>query len=235
MITRDGTGLIVDPSNYDGGDSARGDGIFNLFSPESNLKNSPLNYCLSIHSGILFRHPYQDPWKNPKNFSKDQLICFLAGAWKWNTTLSNDLLRKVFWRHARRFFFCQNFERDYPGTTKYPWPHTFTDDHGIVQHRKFDFADPLFPHHIAHLILCARIKWLYPLVPLGWPFLFLSCVFNSRKLDIEQNQLQCMVKVAGKFWVWFYKTCDPNWKIQTWTYWSNRVQTDMADLIMGNL
>ncbi len=214
MLFQDKSGYPVDETG-DGGDSARAVGILALFMPFRPTKAAEYE-----HVGALVRHPLQVPWNNPKNFTRDQLICLVPA-------LSTNAAKRVFWATLKRCCFAQNFERDAVGSTKYPWPHKVDG-----AWRLFDFADPLLPHHIGHLAACAGydcLAWI------GWPLLALSCILNSNKLDSEQNQLQCMVKVAGPWAVLLYKKCNTNWVEQTRYYWERRNQAEISAAIIANL
>jgi len=252
MIFRDSHGLIVD-SNGDAGDSARAAGIVDLFS-----NNQPTQSWIYVGSvtGLGVRHPYQAPWDNPKNFTRDQQICLMAGLWAARDATSKRLAKKMFWSSFRRGFFCQNIERDSDGSKKYLWPHEFYKDsrptavtkklrfnfrtfkwEGVLasnvkgatlERRTLDWRDPLFIHHIGHLILCARIYWLYWALVLSWPVFAFSLLFASKDPKAEQNQVQCMVRVAGNWAVWLYKRMNPMWKIQTHNYWASRDQKEIS-------
>lgn len=233
MIHRGSDGFPVDQYG-DGGDSAMRAGILNLFTD----RNEYLYYyeCKG-NLGWLKRHPNQHIWDMPLNFSRDQLICLMAGIRYFNELAT---AKRVFWKHARRLFFCQNICRDIYGSWKKPWPHWIRKDGERVlekpQFRWFDFADPLAPHHIWHLIICAQIKWLYWFAPIGWLFLIGAIIFNSKELDAEQNQLQCMVKRAGPFFVKAYKFFNPRWQDQTIYYWeTRRNQKEFGQAIINNL
>lgn len=228
--------FIMSDTVHDGMDSARAHGILWAFSKDhSQLVNKfAMPGLFMNYDGRCFRHPTDIPANNPKNFTRDQLICLAAGL---RFAHKSDF-SALFWSHAKRLFFCQNFERDYVGTKKYPWPHKMTggDPADEGKWKMFDFADPLLPHHIAHLIRCCQIDWLYWLLPIGNIFLYLSCVFNSSRVDVEQNQLQCMVKVAGPYWMDLYKRYNNEWIHQTVRYWaSERNCKEMADIIIEGM
>lgn len=261
--------MFLDQNNYfvdktgDGGDSARSSGVFSCLKPPG-VPGDPK--IANYHRGYKFvRHPYQETWNNPNNFTRDQLICLIAGLASYSRGYIN-LLRGGFWAHAKRCFFCQNIERDKRGSRKHLWPHEFyrdsrpssltvlkrfdwntfkfisggflffsKDDGYEVESRVMDYRDPLMPHHIWHFILCARIYWLYWFGILGIPLLILSLVFNSSGIDSEQNQLQCMAKIQGRWAVWLYKKCNPKWRDQTRQYWESRDEKFMSDRIIATL
>lgn len=228
-------GFIVSDEVKDGMDTARAHGIWYLFQKRGSTNAIRSTVLFVKPDGNCVRHPLASmaPANNPKNFTRDQLICLTAGLFAKNHF---SYCRAIFWAHFRRFFFCQNIERDWPGSTKYPWPHKMKNgdkaDNG--KWRMFDFCDPLLPHHIGHLIRCAKLYSLFWFLPFSNIFLWLSCVFNdSDRLNNEQNQLQCMVKVAGPYWVWLYKKYNPSWRIQTLYYWSDQRNTPyISDMII---
>lgn len=211
----------------DGMDSAMRAGVMGTFE-KPVLKM----YAYEIFPGLLCRHPNQVPSNNPYNFTRDQMMPLVSGLY---FTGNHEIVRRVFWKTAKRFFFSQNTERDVYGSTKAPWPHRFINDQNKAETRSFDGPDPLFFHHIGHLILCGRIYSLYPLLCFSYPFLFLALAFNSTQVDSEQNQIQCMAKRAGRGWVVLYKLFNRNWTAQTEYYWSQRHESEYADLIMREL
>ncbi len=222
-------------------DSAMRTGVqvtFSVFEPEYHRK---IFDYVDPKTGICVRCPIsiylKDPSNNPKNFTRDQMMCLVAGLASTNN-LGIWLNRKVLKATAKRFFFAQNKERDLPGSKKYPWKHTFHEDsdrNKPLVTKNFDWADPLLPSHISHLISCSKLYWAYPFHIVGWSMLVLQIIFNSRKIYAEQNQLQCMVKIAGPPFVWLYKLCSPKWKEQTTLYWNVRCESEYAALIIKGL
>lgn len=232
-MKRDFAGYFLD-KNGDAGDSCRAAGLWELFGgTDSQL----LAYTYKQEGVYGVRHPFTKPWNNHKNQSRDQEICRMAGLWKMNTPTSRKQARNSFWAHARRLFFCNNFERDYVGSKKYPFPHSFINDKGVKELRWFDFADPLFLHHILHFIFCSRIYPLYIFAPIGWVFILPSVLFPDTKLDTEINQQIAVLEVYGKFWKRIYKKRNPKWIEQTLYYWVSgkrkRNQAEMAERIIG--
>lgn len=225
MIFRDGVGFLSDRTN-DCMDSSVRAGIKTLFDSDEPLEK------YITPDGLLMRGPSQRRSSNPWNTTRDQLLPFSAGLWK---SKRYDLARQLFISHAKRFFFCQNLERDEHGSTKAPWPHRFVDDNGQWTTRSFDGPDPLSPHHIWHLSLCCRSLWSYPLFIVGAPCLMLAIIFNNRDLKAEQNQLISQIVVAGSFWIWIYKKLNPSWALQTRYYWDVRRESEYADMIIRGL
>ena len=217
-IFRDKFGFPTDCTS-DGGDSAMRAGVLGTFMDDPITPTG----LYSIGWGTLVRHPKDVPWDNPKNFTRDQMMCLVSA-------LKPQFVKAVFWSRVKAFCFAQNTERDYLGTTKYPWPHHYIDDRGVRQFTWFDFADPLFPHHMGHIARCTKSVWYLPAFWLGLPFLLAACYFNKGG---EQNQLQCMVYRAGPWWVKFYKKHRPNWDWFTFRYWSDRSEVEYADAIVA--
>ncbi|MBC7371257.1 MAG: hypothetical protein H7326_06820 [Bdellovibrionaceae bacterium] len=226
MLLRDQKGYLLDNHAGDGGDSANRAGLSELFG----LAAEPLaDYEIGL-TGKLVRHPSQFPWNNPKNFTRDQLIPFAAGLWQSHQTA---LARRIFWSRARRLFFSQSTERDIPGSKKFPWPHQFINDGGQLETRRFDFADPLMPDAIWHLILCARLKPLYWFGLIGAPWLFLSVVGHCllSKSD-DEGQIIAQAVVGGRGFIKLYKKLKPDWQDSLERYWCGwRNMPEMAQAI----
>lgn len=224
MIKRDKYGYIVDTTYEDGGDSANRAGLTSLFG----FYNPPLtNY---VKDGICVRHPHQVPWNNPKNFTHDQLIPLVAGLWKQK---HYQTVRHIMWKHIMRFGFCQNFERDYIGSKKYPWPHSFINDRGVYEKRHFDFADPLRPDSFWHLVLCGRAWYFYWFAPIGYAWLLLSIfIYCWTNRDDDEGQIISQCVVAGKPFVYIYKKLRTNVWDRLYQYWHvRRDQREIADLV----
>lgn len=210
MLIRDEKGFILDNSK-DGGDSANRGGLLALAGGFENLD------AYVDQDGWCVRHPYQYPWNNKYNFSRDQLIPFTAGLWKQE---KHKTVRKIFWAHARRLFFAQNFQRDFPGSWKFPWPHSFTNDKGENETRSFDFADPLLPDSIWHLICCGRIYALYWFGIIGIPWFVLSlwvyCRFNDSD---DEGQIISQCRVQGQWAVDLYYSWRSGLYVKLSRYW----------------
>jgi len=233
MIYRDSDSFIV-THDGDGGDSANRAGLHVLFAPR------PMYHGLDRYEvgwGLLTRHPKQTPWNNPKNFARDQLIPFVAGCWR---AREYALVRRVFWRHASRLFFCQNFERDYPGTKKSLFPQYYRkgdrfDDKTIIEKDGWvwrpNFADFLAPHDIWHLILCGHIWYLYWLAPLGFSSLILSLWFHCRfNRGNDEGQIISLCKVAGVLEL--YKKWRLDWRERLKAYWCTwRKEETLYDMV----
>jgi len=84
-----------------------------------------------------------------------------------------------------------------------------------------------------HLILCGRIKWLYPLAPIGYLFLLIHILFMTKiRPDAEQNQTICMAAVAGTFFLDLWCFLHPDWIGSLFDYWNGwRDQGEIASHI----
>jgi hypothetical protein len=225
MLYKDKYGYPVE-ARYDGGDSAVRIGILALCEKENDTKKMS---SYEVEPGMLTRHPTQFPWNNPKNYSRDQLMCFLAGLNKLQMT---DLAKRVFWSRFKSFFFAQNIERDVPGSRKYPWPHCFNRmEDGLEECRKFDFADPLLPNHIWAMIKTAKIYWLYWFAPIGVMFYILTLIGHSLGKHYEENQLICESSINGKWALWLYKLINKKWESVSFKYWEDRGEIEYHDML----
>jgi hypothetical protein len=196
-----------------------------LFGSEEKLA------AFEIRPGLLVRHPHQEPWNNPWNFSRDQLIPYLAGCWRQK---DHQRVRRLFLSHLKRAFLCQNFERDSPGTKKYPYRHRFLNDHGKKETRMFDGPDILAPNDLWHFILCGRLWYLYWLAPVGFIFLALA-IFGHALFNRSDDEGQILAEacVAGPLFLWLYKTLKPDWKESLSRYWvERRNMTEMKERII---
>lgn len=260
MLRRDEHDYILDQKG-DGGDSARAQGLFSLFSPENYYFGVLVLNYVSL-KGECFRHPNQKPWDNAKNFSRDQLICLVAGLWARKEPLAQLKAREIFWAHAKRLFFCQNSERDSVGSKKMFRPHEFYKDSrpdATTLPMKFDwkslkFKQTLFSNEthevetrlvdgrdillfdaIWHLILCARFKRFYVFGLVGIPWLCLSILGHRLSNHHEHNQIMSQCKVSGPWAVKLFKKMIPNWKEDLKKYWVEvRNCPEMYDLITKN-
>lgn len=203
-------GYFVDET-LDGGDSAVRAGISSGFGKE--FESRVWHYVND--KGICVRHPTQMPWQNPNNFSRDQLICLCLGLWSEGRFTA---LNAIFWSHFKRAFFCQNIDRDHPGTTKYPFPHQFMYNGKLIK-RSFDFRDPLLPHDIWYLIKAAEIKWLYPFAIIGIPSFIISLIIHCKGKHNEDNQILSQCMVNGAWAVSLFKHLKPNWRDKVTKYW----------------
>lgn len=227
MIYRDHNGYLCTDSG-DQGDGSLRVGILGLFS---KMEIPILDY---VKDGWIVRSPIQEPWRNKLNMSRDNTIPFVGGLWARGF---HKEAAQVFWRTVSRGCFAANSERDFPGTTKYPWPHKMEGgdpvDNG--KWRMFDYADPILPHQLFYMALCGKVWQMYWLAIIAYPLMFLSILFNSRKINSEQNQIICMAKVYGLPWPWLYKYFNPNWVDQTKYYWESRGEKEFSDFIIQGM
>lgn len=118
------------------------------------------------NNGHPVRHPFGGPnYSNPKNFTRDQAIPLMQ-------VLSPSKI--ISFLETNRWFF-PNFERDYAGSAKCPWPHRFCKDsrpfvHNLplfgkidlppgceVEFKWFDYADPMTPDFTAMALIKAGV------------------------------------------------------------------------------
>jgi hypothetical protein len=197
--------LPVDETG-DGGDSAVRAGILMLTTDQV-----PKIPYVGL-DGLMVRHPIQVPWNNPYNCTRDQLLPLLAGL---HQTGNVQACKRLFYSHLKRGFFCQNFERDFAGSTKYPWPHKVDG-----KWRAFDFADPLLPNHIGCLIIAGRIRWAYWFLPIAYLFHFVMLWGHAVSKHNEENQqiAECSIYKTLRAYV-FVK---PQWSDISYKYWADR-------------
>lgn len=220
MIKRDKYDIICQHSPYndlymDAGDSARATGMMSMTGSEIDKS---LLKLFEISPGIFCRHPYAVLYKNPNNFTRDQLVQFIAGADKANLS---DLSKRVFWTHAKRGFFCQN-SHDLNGNKK-PW---------------YKSRDPLMLSHVGQLIISARIYFLYPLLVFCGIWLLLDIIFSSlQDVNTENNQIIALCSVYNKWFLKLYCFLDKKWEDKLMVYWGTnsekfRYQPEIGEFII---
>lgn len=254
MIYGDKYNLCVD-KNGDAADSAMRSAMLTIseFTPETIDGLKILSY---VKDGLIYRHPYQVPACNPMSTTRDQMVPVMAALWKLELT---EEARSVFWKTARRFFFSQSYERDWPGSTKHLYPHQFyrdsrpdtttlpmkwnwktfkfettliSNEESQVEYKYIDYADYLAPDVVWHFILCSRLWYAYWFAILGYPWLYLSIYFQSKRGFRESNQILCQCIVAGRLATRFYKKTNPNWKEVLTQYWESRGEKEYAQAFM---
>ena len=209
-LSRDGGGIIMqtqgDPMRpLDGGDSANRTGVLAFCGSNRDAELLPLFF--NVGTSLATRHPTQAPWNNPNNFSRDQLIAYLAGCWRsGRTDIASALLRA----HEARGFTCQNFENDFPGTVKSP-----------------PIGDPLGPQDMMYLRVCAgdsdAIADLVSMLTMYTSIQFLS---SDAKIEINQSLLEAMVCCQLDVFV----NAHSNFDEQLNYYWGHeRGQQSIAD------
>lgn len=219
QLFRDVDGYLSDQS-LDGGDSAVRAGLLSVFT------GKPDNLPYYVKNGHPMRHPIQRPWNNWKNFTKDQLKCLVAGLVAIGR---QDIIKEII---ENLGFFCPNSERDYPGTTKYPWPHIMTggDPKDEGKWRMFDFADPLLPNDWEFLKVAAGLKKPGG-IGLWW---HLQALKKHAKSDHnEENQMFCECYVLGTLKQ--YTELNPRWRARSDIYWSERNETEYHNLLVDFL
>jgi hypothetical protein len=221
VIFKDDYGFPV-CSTLDAGDSSMRAGMIML----TGMPKTFPCYAYEIAPGNLTRHPKQFPWNNPRNFTRDQMLPLIAGL---NAKGQWQIIERVMFATIKRFGFAQNFDRDKPGTAKYPWPHWFTNDRNVLEFSAFDFADPLLPNVWGCLIIGARATYLYWLLPICYLFHIIS-ILSSKSHD-EQNQIIAEMSFYGRLSFRLYMKLNTNWKKQNHEYWYNRNEGEYADKI----
>lgn len=210
--------VLLDVSG-DGGDSAHLSGLF-VISTHYHIGMHKF-----LHHGQGIRHPKQFPWTNPNNFSRDQLMPLVAGLYVENKHLE---IKKLFFTHMKRLFFCQNIDRDIPGSSKKPYPHKVNN-----KWRIFDYRDPLMPHHIYALASAAKIN-LWPLYPLAIITLVIEILSFRFTKNADQGALiaTCYIMKELKL----FKKLNPKWNEKLKAYFLGwRRQSSLYDSMKGLL
>lgn len=236
MIYTDVHGYPV-TKEMDGGDSAVRMGLLGVF-------NDPISGKIEdyVKDGIVVRHKYQNPWNNPRNTTKDQIKCLVAGLYAQGKT---EICKKILEAHQKRLYFCQNFERDFPGTVKYPWPHYVRDFHKLDENgssieflkselRCFDFADPFLPNDILFLQIAAGMKKEdipYYDFKMFWHRQALKSHANSS--HNEENQMFCECYVLGTLEE--YKKINTQLESRSFAYWFTRGELEYHSKMMSML
>jgi hypothetical protein len=99
---------IYNPAYLDFGDASRSTGILATFGSVLDQKIMLKHY---VGHGLMVRHPYQSPWWEVQNFSRDQMIPLLSG---FAECKDDYILKQIFYATAKRFFFCQNLDLTTP-------------------------------------------------------------------------------------------------------------------------
>jgi hypothetical protein len=166
MIYTDQNGYPVDQT-YDGGDSAVRNSI--LWACGNHKRKGLWTY---LNEGFPVRYPVVPPHNNPKNMTRDNLLMLMAAEALMRASPYAFYCKMILYRLLKRLCFCFNSERDYPGTTKYPWPHKMTGgdlkDEG--KWRMFDAPDFMFPNHMWVVMCAARVSWRWAFYPICLAF-----------------------------------------------------------------
>ena len=177
--------------------------------------------------GWMARSPVQKPWNNALNCTRDQLIPYLAGL---NQTGFHGAIRRLGVWHMLRLGFCQDFQRDAPGTWKMPFPATYVNNQGVQVTKVFDFADPLLPNHWWCFIRGGHLYPLYVLYPLCLIFALLS-IYSSIGAGKEQNQVIAEMSFHPPWMMRLYCKWNPGWVANNMNYWMSRGETEYATAI----
>lgn len=206
----DKEGLPRDLGATDKMDSARLAGIMVIF-------NHPLAPDLTKYvtpTGEAVRHPSEVPANNPKNFSRDQLMCLAVGL---SLQGSQHITANLYDAAEGRNWFAQNVEVDKPGTSK-----TFPDGPDWLS-----FSNRMI------LKMAAGYKGNL----LGYFWLAGDVLFNALFTpNREPNQLLAQLVMAGPRWIKFYKLVTPSWRKAIRGYWSGwRAEPELAELMVSRL
>jgi hypothetical protein len=152
-----------------------------------------------IVNGNPVRCPIDEKANNPRQFSRDQMICLAAGlSLQGRKDLCLNMLKKA--------------EKN-----KFRAPNDMNDDGTI----KFLGGDPMSPSAVNHLRMCAGLSGSW----WGLRFLKLDIWYNCNYTPTrEPNQLITMCVIAGPEYVREYKNSNPLWKeslIEYWSKWRN--------------
>lgn len=211
MIQRTEHGFIKDNYSNDLMDCACRTGLMAICDITTDIA---LLNKFEIKNGILVRCPEQT-WaeRNPWNFTRDQLVPFISGCSQLN---SKAIVKRVFYKHKERFFFCQNYERDFPGSG-------------------FKVPDICGPEVIWHMIKIGKIKEWYWFGIIGIPYLLLCFIYNAIFYKKEQNQILSIALSHGvlttKIYLFFIGY--DRLKQSLYDYWCGwRNQKEIADLLL---
>lgn len=221
MVFTDADGFPIN-STKDGMDSSMRMGIMIL----TGMNYACVPRAYEISPGLLTRHPKHFPSNNPYNFTRDQLLPLIAG---FNYLGNNRIIGRVLFKTLKRGCFAQNFERDIPGTRKYPWPHYFTNDRGVQEFSWGDFADPIFPSAIGAMILGSKAWSFYWMLPVCYLFHILSILGSISHGEVNQIISEC--SFYGKWSFKLFAKVNPDWKKRNHEYWYNRNEGEYADSI----
>jgi len=223
----DQDGLILDPTG-DGGDSCHLTGLHIMAT-----KQQPIRALSFVKNGLGVRHPTQEVWNYHGNFTRDQLSV-LVGALVVCGARSS--LRDILKQTLKRLCFAQNFERDCPGTRKYPWPHRARRCKGWDEFEKtqghwklLDFADPLFPHYVLAMAAGVYPVWKPFFRAMAMPFFVMDALtYRWSKNDDQGAKLACAyVLDFGPL----YKRLVPDWDKRIDQYFKPRGMPELGVLV----
>jgi hypothetical protein len=233
--------------HQDGGDSCVRAGLLAMMNPSE--VNRDLLYKYEAAPGMFVRHPIQVPWNNKFNFTRDQMMCLLAGI---KATGAHDLARRMFWSRLKAFCFSQSSERDVVGSKKWLWPHSNWKDsvptphtfkyktindvviNGEVkftaEHKIADWADPLFPNHMGTIIIAGKMWYLYPLLVIAYPVHLLFLWLHSKSKHYEENQMISECSIFGTKEI--LKKLKPHWIENSRKYWQDRNEIEYHNMLV---
>jgi hypothetical protein len=203
------------PDYADGGDSAARSGIMAMAGSQVDRLVLGL---FEQESGVLVRHPKQTPYNDPRSFTRDQLLQYIAGFTQpyLRGVMSTTIPRRVFWSRLKAGFLCQNTNDLF--LNPQPWYK----------------RDILTPSHIGHLIQAAKLYYLYPFLIISYTWLLLDILWSTMvKPYDESNQIVAMCSVAGTWALKLYCGLHPDWKRPLIGYWSGwRDQEEIGKAII---
>lgn len=212
----DSNGLPKDSGASDYADSARLAGLLATFGHPAMDREKILQYVKEEGGELVgMRYPYVDPTgnlssNNPKNFTRDQLMCLAAGLSALDCPVACAKLLGAAERRGNR---AQNVEKDVPGSTKlFP-----------------DGADLLTPSNVNHLEMCAGFKGTL----LGKAWLVMDICWNAWFSPMsEPNQLMCQAKIAGPMYVKLMRRLNKKLDAAIDEYWSGwRGEPELAQFL----
>jgi hypothetical protein len=170
-------GCPQESGKVDGGDTSVREGLVAIYQRPNKILD------LVSSDGICVRNPWQEPWNNPNNFTKDQLKLLVAGLFAIGR---KDLCLKIYEAHKTRGY-CQNSERDWPGSVKMKIPHAFYKDskpdsrtHPMkFSFRKFKFEVDPADFDMSETIETKLFDHADVLLPNDWEFLKVAAGIKS--------------------------------------------------------
>lgn len=198
-FSRDDEDLCMQPqpgneaNPKDGGDSAHRTGYLAFCG--SQLDQANLGKFV-LDTGLMVRHPKQEPWNNPWNATRDQLIGYLSGCWRAQRF---ELARALYHTHQERGFTCQSREYDWPGTTK-----------------PVGVGDILAPEHLMFFKVCTGDFGAKNDLA-GQANLYISIQLISHDDDVEINQPLLISMICGQLDI--FVKAHPNYRAQLRKYW----------------
>ncbi len=242
MIFTDSKGYLSDRTK-DGGDSAVRAGIVAICGGNFH------HITDYVQNGICVRNPWQEPWNNSKNFTKDQLKLLVAGLFAIGRT---DLCREILDAHKKREW-CQSSERDAVGSVKMMRPHAFykdskpdattvpmrfnfktfkfevvgLDKSHTIETKMFDHADMLMPNDWLFLEVAAGVK-----KPEGfglwWHRQALSQHANGDHNEENQMFAECFVLGTLRDYV----NVNKKWQARNEAYWLDRNEIEYHKMML---